>query len=223
MGCKGCDKHNYECITIVPIFGGLSEEERAEIASITVERPLKRGEYIYRQGESRGELYVLHTGHVKLYRVSFEGKEQIIRTVGAGEFFGELSLFSHKKQTDSAVALESVTMCVIEWEKLRSLMKRIPTIAFKVMEELTSRLEQLEEATLLSVDQRLARYLIEASKGEKTFQLPLSKGDVASLLGISQETLSRKLSLLQQEKLIKLTGQRGVTILLKEALEEEYL
>lgn len=222
MECA-CHGHGpYDCIDIVPIFHHLSEEEMSEIASITFEREYRKGETVYRVGDKRGELYVLHTGLVKVYRLSPDGREQVLRTVGPGDFLGELSLFSMNTQTDSAVALETSRMCVIAWDRLRSLMQRIPSIAFKVMEELSSRLEQtetlLERTNLNSVEQRLASYLLEQSQGRVQFTLGLSKGDLASLLGMTFETLSRKLSSFQQEGVIELEGRRNVRILDREAL-----
>ena len=154
---------------------------------------------------------------MKVFRLSPEGREQVIRTVGPGEFLGELSLFSVREQTDSAVALEHTAMCVIAWDRLRSLMERIPSIAFKVMEQLSGRLEQteslLEQTNLHPVEQRLARYLLEASEGKDSFALGLPKGDLASLLGMTQETLSRRLLFFQQEGLVELEGHRGIHIL----------
>lgn len=223
MDCQCTDHGSYACLHIVPIFRHLSHGEMVEIASITRERTYAKGETVYRMGDRRGELYVLHSGVVKVFRLSPEGREQVIRTVGPGEFLGELSLFSVREQTDSAVALEQTTMCVIAWDRLRSLMERIPSIAFKVMEQLSGRLEQteslLEQTNLHPVEQRLARYLLEASGGKDSFALGLPKGDLASLLGMTQETLSRRLSSFQQEGLVELEGHRGIHILDREGLE----
>jgi CRP-like cAMP-binding protein len=218
-----CDPvHSFHCITIVPIFSHLNTTEMAEVAAITTERPYNRGQYIYRTEERRDEMYVLHTGSVKIFRLTADGKEQVIRTVGPGEFFGELSLFSHRSQSDYAVALEDVTMCVIAWEKLKILMERIPSIAFKVMEQLSGRLEEteslLEQTNLLPVEIRLARYLLQNSLSNPSFTLPLSKGDLASLLGMTQETLSRRLSSFQQQGYIRMEGQRTINILDREGL-----
>lgn len=223
MNCSCAGHGPYNCIDIVPIFHHLTHDEMAQVASITRERSFTKGEVVYRVGDSRGELYVLHTGLVKVVRLSAEGKEQVIRTVGPGEFLGELSLFSTQKQTDTAITLEPARMCVIAWDRLRALMEHIPSIAFKVMEQLSGRLEQteslLEQTNLYSVEQRLARYLLEISQGRPSFVLPLSKGDLSSLLGMTQETLSRKLSAFQQEGLLELEGHRGIHIIDRPALE----
>jgi CRP-like cAMP-binding protein len=139
--CVVCD--SYSCIKIVPIFAHLNSDEMAQVASITSERTYEKGQTIYRVGESRGELYVLHSGSVKVYRLSADGKEQVLRRVQSGQFLGELSLFSNNKQTDNAVALETSQMCVIKWDNLRSLIEKIPSIAFKVMEELSNQSDSL--------------------------------------------------------------------------------
>ncbi|MDD3822894.1 MAG: Crp/Fnr family transcriptional regulator [Sphaerochaetaceae bacterium] len=223
MNCACLGHGPYNCIDIVPIFSHLTHDEMEQVASITREKTFSKGEAVYRVGDIRGELYVLHTGLVKVYRLSSDGKEQVIRTVGPGQFLGELSLFSAQHQTDSAIALESSRMCVIAWDRLRNLMERIPSIAFKVMEQLSDRLEQteslLEQTNLLSVEQRLARYLLETSGERDSFVLNLSKGDLASLLGMTQETLSRRLSSFQAEGLLALEGQRGIHILDRASLE----
>ncbi len=224
MSCT-CNAHGpYNCIDIVPIFQHLTGEEMAQVAAITTECSFGKGEIVYRVGDRRGKLFVLHTGSVKVYRLTVDGKEQVLRIVSPGEFLGELSLFSPNTQTDTAVSLEPTRMCSIEWTHLRSLMESIPSIAFKVMEQLSGRLEKteslLEQTNLSTVEQRLANYLIQSSVGRNSFTLGLSKGDLASLLGMTHETLSRRLSVFQQERMIELHGHRGVTILDRTALEQ---
>ena len=219
---SACTTDYHQCISIVPIFKGLSVDQMRELSAITSSRLYRKGEMIYHAGDSRRDLLVIHTGKVKVYRISEEGKEQVIRLVGPGEFLGELSLFSSKKQTDYAEALEEVQMCVIAWNRLGTLMEKSSSIAFKIMEQLSDRLEQterlLEESNLKSVTQRIVRYLLQEAKSASSVTLSLSKGDLASLLGMSQETLSRCISMLEQKRLIELHGQRGIAILNPKAL-----
>ncbi len=227
MSCS-CNQHGkhgaYNCIGIVPIFSQLTAQEMLEVATITTDRTYVKGELIYRAGERKGDLYVLHSGHVKVYRLTPEGKEQVIRTLGPGEFLGELSLFSQSPLTDYAQTLEPSTMCMIQGTRLKQLMEAHPSIAFKVMEELSRRLETseslIQDINLSTVEQRLARFLLTESRDSSTITLRISKGDLASQLGMSQETLSRKLSVFQDEALIALHGQRGIEILDKGGLEQ---
>lgn len=210
------------CIERVPIFSNLTKEEMQEIAAITTAKTFKKGDLVYMAGDQAGKLYVLHTGRVKISRFNASGKEQVIRVVGPGEFMGELSLFNSLPMTDNGEALEDCTMCLIEGAKLKELMKKYPSIAFKIMEELSQRLEKaehlIETLNLNTVEQRLARSLLSITSGKREVVLEMTKGDFASQLGMSQETLSRKLSAFQERGLIVLKGQRGIEILDREGL-----
>lgn len=212
------------CIATVPIFNNLSWEEMAEIAAITKAQSFERGQLIYMAGDPGGKLYVLHCGRVKISRLSANGKEQVIRLLGPGEFMGELSLFSAAPMTDQAEALETTTMCLIEGTKLRELMKKYPSIAFKVMEELSERLEKAEKLiqtlNLNTVEQRLAEALLMMAAGRNELCLEMTKRDFASQLGMSQETLSRKLAAFQERGLITLKGRRKIVILNRDRLAQ---
>lgn len=210
-----CECHT-NCIEHVPIFANLSREERMEIIEIASTRTLEKGDMIYRAGDEGGTLFVLHTGSAKLFRLNVNGKEQVLRLVGPGEFIGELSLFSSLPLTDNAQALEATTMCALQGKQLKELMAKYPSIAFKVIDELSRRLEKaenrIEDISLNSVSKRVAVSLLELSGGRTEFLLPMTKGDLASQLGMTQETLSRKLTALQEEGLIQLIGHRRIII-----------
>jgi CRP/FNR family transcriptional regulator len=227
MKCSSCGLHHKDesnCIERVPIFSHLTYDEMLEVASITRAKTFDKNEMIYMSGDEGGKLFVLHTGKVKVSRINTSGKEQVIRVVGPGEFMGELSLLSNQRLTDNAQALESSTMCIIEGNKLKELMGKYPTIALKVMEELSKRLEKaenlIENINLNSVEQRLAQSLLSLANGGKVVNLNMTKGEFASQIGMSQETLSRKLTAFQDQGLIELEGQRKIKILDKQGLED---
>ncbi|MGI6499191.1 MAG: Crp/Fnr family transcriptional regulator [Oscillospiraceae bacterium] len=195
-----------------------------EVVEIASSRIFEKGETVYRAGDEGGTLFVLYTGRVKLFRLNASGKEQVLRLVETGEFIGELSLFSSLPLTDNAQALEGTTMCVLQGERLKALMAKHPSIAFKVMDELSRRLERaenrIEDISLNSVTTRVSRALLELSEVKQDIVLPMTKGDLASQLGMTQETLSRKLAALQEEGLILLKGHRNIIIKDKTALEQ---
>jgi CRP-like cAMP-binding protein len=223
MQCRHQHENHAICIEHVPIFASLSHEEKMEIVEIASSRSFKKGETIYRAGDEGGTLFVLYTGRAKLFRLNASGKEQVLRLIEPGEFIGELSLFSYLPLTDNAQALEATTMCVLQGERLKELMAKYPSIAFKVMDELSRRLEKaenrIEDISLSSVTKRIAGALLELSEGKQEILLPMTKGDLASQLGMTQETLSRKLAALQEEGLIRLKGHR--TIIIKDSSELE--
>ncbi|HOJ09217.1 MAG TPA: Crp/Fnr family transcriptional regulator [Clostridiales bacterium] len=224
MNCNCHKREGRNCIEIVPIFSSLNHEEMMEVAGITSDRTYEKGEMIYIAGDKGEKLYVIHKGKVKISRVSESGKEQVIRVLGPGEFMGELSLFSSSPLTDNGEALEKTTVCIISKDKIKELMAKYPVISFKVMEELSRRLEKVENLveniSLHGVEKRLADTLISMVNDKNEVILKMSKKDFASHIGMSQETLSRKLSAFQEMGLIKLIGHRRIIILDKEALSE---
>lgn len=224
MQCCQSSKSYASCIDCVPIFAGLSREEKMEITEIASSRRFEKGETIYRAGDEGGKLFVIYAGRVKLFRLNANGKEQVLRVVGPGEFIGELSLFSSLPLSDNAQVLEPTTMCMLQGDRIKELMIKYPSIALKAMDELSRRLERaenhIEDLSLSPVATRVARALLNLSAGQDEFVLPLTKGDLASQLGMSQETLSRQLTALQEDGLILLKGHRGIIITDKSGLEK---
>jgi CRP/FNR family transcriptional regulator len=220
-GCK--TDHVPSCIEIVPIFATLSLEEMDEVGDIASHQKFEKNEMVYFAGQTNHALYVVHKGKIKISRYSEDGKEQVIRIAGPGEFLGELTLFSRLPLTDFAETIEPSSVCTIEGEKMKELMKKYPSIAFKVMEELSKRLEKaeslIEEINLHSVEWRLAQVLLKMANTNGEIVLPTTKGVFASQIGMSQESLSRKLTYFQDQGYIRLSGQRNILILNKQGLE----
>ncbi len=223
MNCNCHQRDGRNCIELVPIFSNLSKDEMLEIAMITNEKSVTKGEVIYRVGERTDSLYVIHKGRVKITRTNEAGKEQILRLIGPGQFMGELTLFNDKPSTDTAIATENTIMCKIDGKDIKSLMGRYPTISFKILEELSKRLEKaetlVEDISLSSVERRIAKSILDLQDGG-IVNLVMTKGDWASYLGMSQETLSRKLTYLQEKGYIRLKGHRQIQILEEGSLRE---
>ncbi len=90
----GCELHQKpgSCVRNVPIFKGLNEDEISIIEEVINHQTFKKGEYIFQEGETSETLYVIHKGTVKISKLSDEGKEQIIRLLFPGDFFGQYAL-----------------------------------------------------------------------------------------------------------------------------------
>lgn len=223
MECNCFSRDGKNCIEIVPIFSNLSNKEKIEVAGVTSEKTFEKGELIYMAGDKGDKLYVIHSGKVKVSRISDTGKEQVIRILGSGEFMGELSLFSASELKDNSEALSKVVMCVIQAESLKDLMKKYPEISIKIVEELSMRLESvealIENISIHTVERRIADTLINFANENGEVKLNMSKRDLASHIGMSGETLSRKLRSFEEEGWIKLIGHRRIIILNESALE----
>ena len=206
----------------VPIFSSLSPEEMATIAEIITDKEYKKGESIYLSGDTGKRLYVINQGKVKIFRISEAGKEQIIRILYPGDFMGELSLFAHSPVNSSAEALEPTMVCVIDGDKLSQIMKEVPSIAIKIIEELSKRLlnaeNLIESLGLHDVEQRVADTLLKMAEDQDEITLTITKKDLAAHMGMSQETLSRKLTQFQDMGWIKQVGRKTIQILDRKSL-----
>lgn len=214
---KNENKQYESCLNKVPIFKNLSNEEKAKIVDLIKVQRVNKGEFIYSAGTKNNALYVVHEGRVKLSRVNKEGNEQVIRVLSPGDFMGEGSLFSNGETNDFATSMEDCHLCVLSAKALKDHMLKHPTTMFSVMQELINRLEKaeavIESTNLRPVDERIAGSLLNLASKYNMVTLPYSKGDWASLLGMKQETLSRKLRYFKEEGYIKLKGQRIIYIL----------
>lgn len=227
MQCHHCsdaqEKYEKSCIEKVPIFSSLTFEEMVEVSLTTMQREYKKGETIFLEGEHVEKLFIINKGKVKIAKLSETGKEQIIRVLGPGDFMGELSLFTHSPLNSNAEALEPTTICIVDGGKINNLIERRPSIALKIIKEMSVRLEkaenQIQSFVIQDVEQRLADTLIKMADDNNFINLTISKKDLASHIGMSQETLSRKLTIFQNRGWIKQEGQRKIIVLNKVALE----
>lgn len=204
------------CVSLVPIFNHLEEEQMEEISGLTQSVSIKKGEFLYRPEEESSSLYILNQGKIKIYRSSESGKEQLQRILYPGDFTGELALFNEKLHDSYAVGLEDTEICKIKREDLQGLLLKYPVISLKILKEFSERLLQSERQASRyateKVESRLAMYLIETMEelgGDRSFKLPMTKKDLASYLGTTPESISRKFVDLEEMHLIT-PGQNGI-------------
>lgn len=215
------------CIPTVPLFGGLSVSEQREVAAYA--RPIRRasGEIIHRPGDAVSHLLVVHRGAVKISALSANGQERLLRVLEPGEFTGQTAFVTGQRPDDLVVALGQVELCSFDHQDLAGLVRRFPDIALRMLHTVTSRLEEAErtiaELTASDVESRLAGYLVNlpttGGAGALVARLPIAKKDIASMIGTTPETLSRRLTAFAEAGLIAVAG-RTITILDPISLEQ---
>lgn len=222
----GCRKDiNQLCVAKVPFFNHLEADEMMKIAEMGRHLHFNKGEIIFMEGDPLEYLYIVHQGRVKNYQLFESGKEQLLRILEPGEFMGELALFTKKVLDSCAEAMEKTEICAIHRDDMRDLMHQHPSIAVKILEQFSERLDQTEklvgQLSSKDVETRTATYLLELAeeKGACDIVLPMSKKDLASFLGTTSETISRRLSGFQMNGWIEQKGQRNIKILDMDALK----
>ena len=206
--CHSSHGNHNSCINLVPIFNHLDDNQKDEILGLINSLKVKKGEMIYRAGELSDSLYIVSSGKVKIYRLSESGKEQLVRILRAGDFTGELALFSETIHEAYAEAMLDTWMCTIRRSDLQELLIKYPSISLKLLNEFSNRLEVSEKQTARfateKVETRIALFLAEQVEDHDnlSFKLPMSRKDLASYLGTTPETISRKLFELENAGLI---------------------
>ncbi|WP_137596876.1 Crp/Fnr family transcriptional regulator [Paucilactobacillus kaifaensis] len=208
----------HECISLVPLFDQLTHEDKKTIESIVHQHHYQPGETIFSAGDSLDALMIIASGQVKVYQLAENGKEQLLYLLQTGDFEGESALFSQATRQSFGEALLPTAVCQIERSDFQKLMMQYPSISINLLNEFGNRLSKLEkrttQATTSSIESRLADYLVETAAGMQvtTFKLPLKKKDLATYLGTTPETISRKLKDFEDQGLISQGGGKKITI-----------
>lgn len=226
MAGKGNMDNLHGIMANTPLFGGLSEEQLSQIGTIAQEKPFKRSQPIFWEGDPGIGFYVVMSGKVKVYKTSSEGKEQILHIYGPGHPIGEVPVFSGSRFPANAMAIEKSRMLFFPRKDFVDLITTHPSLALNMLAVLSLRLRQftvqIENLSLKEVPARLASYLIFLSKEQDSADvvtLPISKGQLASLLGTIPETLSRIFSKMSLQGLITVNGSQ-IALINRDGIED---
>jgi CRP/FNR family transcriptional regulator len=213
-----------DIIKSTSLFEGLSGEEVETISKLIFEKKYGKGETIFFEGDEADGFYIVSSGQIKVFKMNPMGKEHILHIFGPGEPVGEVPVFSKQPFPANAEALVKSSTLFFPRKDFVALIENNPSIALNMLAVLSRRLRQfatqIENLSLKEVPARLAGYLLYIAKEQKNegvVQLPVSKGQLASLLGTIPETLSRIFARMSDEGLIQVEG-RSITILDRQGL-----
>lgn len=190
-------------------------------------RPLKRGEHLFRSGDTFQSVYAVRSGALKTYAISSDGEEQVTGFYLPGEVLG-MDGISTARHMSSAKALESASVCEIPFNQLEVLSQQIPSLQHHFFSLMSNEIRADRELHMLlgkkNADDRLASLLLSLSArnhrrglSEDAFRLPMSRYDIANYLGLAVETVSRIFTRFQQQQLLRVEG-REVEILNRKVL-----
>lgn len=226
---NSCDMHTCEtctgkyCATKAPIFSMLDKEQIGEVTSLIVRRKYKKGQIIFFEGDVSDKFYIINKGKIKIYKYTKEGKEQILYILSEGDFMGYLSLLKKSTFEFNAEALEDVGVCILTKDNFDTILKKTPEISLKILENLHDRIVSLEDLvqrlSTKDIEARIAGILVSFAKdfgemqgNEIMIDLPLSREEMANYIGVTRETISRKLTSMQDDGIIQLIGNKKMVI-----------
>ena len=213
-----------------PLFAGLKEEDLKRIRAIASLKKVGKKEILFSDGEEARGFYVILSGKIKLYKVSAEGKEQILHIVSAPDAFAEAALFLEGSYPAFAEALTDCQLLFFPKRDFIRLIEKNPQLSINMIVTLSHYLKRfaslIEELSLKEVSSRVAKYLIDLQmkstkegKSPKEVELDLSKTQLALKLGTVSETLSRTLAKMKTKGIIDVKRNK-ILILNHGTLEE---
>ena len=213
-------------ISAIPLFNGLPDDQLSAIRQIAVEKQYNKGQTIFSEGDETTGLFVVVDGRIKIYKVSSEGKEQILHIFEAGQSFGEVTVFAGQQLPANAQTLAKSRLLLFPRIAFVGLVTANPSLALNLLAIMSKKLRQfaaqIENLSLKEIPARLASYLIylaeEQGSGDAV-TLNVSKGQLASLLGTIPETLSRIFAKLSGQNLIRVEGPK-ITLLDRQGVED---
>ena len=219
-------KSRLDVIAAIPLFSGLPDDQIAAIKQIAVEKKVNKGEILFSEGDAGNGFYIVAEGRLKIFKLSPEGKEQILHILGPGQPFGEVSVFAGRRFPANSQALERSRVFFLPRAAMVSLIAANPALALNMLAVMSKKLRQftvqIENLSLKETPARLASYLIYIAEQEgidDVITLNISKGQLASILGTIPETLSRIFARLSAQNLIRVDGKK-ITLVDRSGLAE---
>jgi len=183
----------------MPLFSSLSEDEQVVLSEQFVMRRFPKNSVILNEGDDSSSLYVILDGRVKVFLTDESGKEVILNTQSAGEYFGEVSLFDDGPRSASVMTMEDSQFAVLKKQTFIQLITENPLLSLSIINGLTQHLRALSEnvrsLALMDVYGRVARLLmdmsVEQENGDRIIDEALTYTDMANHIGASSKMISR--------------------------------
>jgi len=208
------------------MFKSFTPDQINELVKISSSKNYDQNQMIFFDNDPASGFFLVKKGKVKIFKMSEEGKEQILHIFGKGEPFGEAAVFSNTGFPANAQAVVKSEIIYIPKTDLLEIFRKDPSTAMNILSVLSLRLKEftklIENLTLKELPERLALYIMnqEKAQGKKNrIILEFSKGQLSKILGTTQESLSRTLGKLSRAQIISV-DKREITILNKNLLSD---
>ena len=212
-----------ELLSRIPVFAELGAEDLGRVAQVAVPRAFEAQEVIFREGDDSDTCYIVRSGHACAIRQHSDGRMITLARFGPGDIFGELAMFDDERRSATVEALDALATVAIPGSAMRSVLRRHPEIAVKLVIALGRRLraanERLTRQSFQTVQSRVAAVLdqlveqaqAEGEAGGRDVLVTATQAELAQLAGSSRESASRFLAVLERAGVIS-QGRGRLTV-----------
>ena len=195
----------------------LNKEELLKVASCKTSYTIKKGEPLFEEGEVINGVYCVKDGFCLLFKLSTNGKDQIVKLVKAGELLGQRSMVSDEPANLSAIALEDMEVCFIPKSEILNFFNKNNQFSLNMMKSICGDLKESDlhvvSMAQKTVKNRLAETLIYlqdtfGKNTDNTLKVQLSREELAGMIGTATESCIRILSEFNKTGLIELVGKK---------------
>lgn len=218
------DKTPLELLRLHPFFAQLPPQDAQTLLKRTHRKRLRAGQVVFRKDEPGDGLYGVLAGRVAFTVDSADGRELILNVLGPGEFFGEIALLDGKGRTAGAVARDASDLLFIPRHEFLAFFRERPDAMIHIMALLCARLrrstEYIADTAFLDVPKRLAKQLVVMLSGDGPAEtLRISHAELAAMLGVSRELVSRQLAAWSHKGILD-QGRGRLVVRNRRALEQ---
>ena len=212
-----------ELLRLVPYFSQLSPKELATVAAGLVERQIPAGQIGFLEGESCAGLYLVVSGRAKIYRLSPDGREQVLALLDPGDSCNEVPVVDGGLNPATFVTIQACRVWIWTGREMDRLRRVIPDLNEAIIRSLAGRCRELVDKvhslSFLSVTARLADFLLQqASEDAELDRKQWTQDEMAAHIGTVREMVGRALRNLEKDGLVRFNRHR-IEIVDREGLE----
>ena len=209
-----------EQLKAIPYFQDLDAQALEGIRAHAYEVRLQKGHVLFTEGDPAEAMYVIQSGKVKIFKLSPDGREQVLRSAEAGDCFNEVPIFDDGPNPANAQAVEPAALWGIRREEMRRLVEEHPAIAIGFLKAFAGKLRyftrKVEDLSFRSVTSRVAKFLLEMAeddgRGGLRLKQQFTQQAIASVVGTAREMIGRAFKALEKEGAIKLDRHQVIIV-----------
>ncbi|MDP6785318.1 MAG: cyclic nucleotide-binding domain-containing protein [Alphaproteobacteria bacterium] len=215
-------------VRLIAFCGILDDSDIHQLERISKDRIISRNKTVFMQGEQTSNFYNIKRGSLKIYKLSSDGRKQIVGFLFPGDFVG---MSPEENYSYNAETLEETTLCTFSRIVLENFFVQHPHVERKILNIVNHELSVAQDQIFLlgkyTAKERLLQFFLNLSKQrnklgwvDNPLRLSMSRSDIANYLGLTIETISRTISELKTERLIRMIGTQNIFLQDKGAIHK---